>query len=103
VATAQLVVEQVLADRLPRPYADETVSAAEDAIGSISNSFGAVQPPRESDPVQGDVSSVLDEAGSALTDARIAVRRGDTGAMTDLVDQLRKLADKLRALQKSLA
>src|SRR5690349_6836270 len=79
VATAQLVIEQVLEGNLPKAYADETVSAAEDALGSISDSFGAVQPPRESDEVQSDVSDLLDEAASAVTDARIAVRRGDDG------------------------
>src|SRR3954462_15403713 len=73
VATAQLVLEQVLKGNLPRPYADETVSAAEDALGSISDSFGAVQPPGESDEVQSDVSELVDEAASAVTDARIAV------------------------------
>jgi hypothetical protein len=103
VASAQLVVEQMLHHRLPRPYADETVSASEDALGSISDSFGAVQPPGESDEVQADVSSLLDDAAAAVTDARIAVRRGDEDAMRGLVDRLGRLADRLRALEKSLA
>jgi hypothetical protein len=102
VATAQLVLEQVRKGNLPRPYADETVSAAEDALGSISDSFGAVQPPRESDDVQSDVSDLLDDAASAVTDARIAVRRGDDGAMRDLVRRLQRLADQLRELKESL-
>ncbi|HVE24991.1 MAG TPA: hypothetical protein VNC22_06290 [Sporichthya sp.] len=103
VATAQLVLEQVLKDNLPRPYADETVSAAEDALGSISDSFGAVQPPRESDNVQSDVSDLLDEAAAAVTEARIAVRRGDDDAMRNLVEELHDLADQLRRLEDSLA
>lgn len=103
VATAQLVLEQVLKDRLPKAYADETVSANEDALGSISDSFGAVQPPPESDQVQEDVSGLLDEAASAVTEARIAVRRGDVDAMTELVDRLNDLADQLRDLEEGLA
>jgi hypothetical protein len=103
VATAQLVVDQVLRGKLPKAYADETVSAAEGALGSISNSFGAVQPPRESDGVQSDVSDLLDEAASAVTQARIAVRRTDSEAMRHLRDHLQRLADQLRALEEQLA
>jgi hypothetical protein len=103
VATAQLVLEQVLKGNLPRPYADETVSASEDALGSISDSFGAVQPPRESDEVESDVNDLLDEAASAVTEARIAVRRGDADAMRNLVDELSRIADQLRDLDESLA
>lgn len=103
VATAQLVCEQVLEGNLPRSYADETVSAAEDALGSIADSFGAVQPPRESDGVQSDVSELLDEAASAVTEARIAVRRADGDALERLVEKLKDLADRLRDLEGRLA
>lgn len=102
VATAQLVVEQVLRGRLPKPYADESVSASEDALGSISDSFGAVQPPTESDEIQEEVSALLDEAASSVTDARIAVRRGDRVALEALVDELRQLAEQLTALEERL-
>src|SRR5919107_1538446 len=45
--TARLTVEAFLAHRVFRPYADETVTAAETALGSISAAFGSVQPPPE--------------------------------------------------------
>jgi hypothetical protein len=102
VATAQLVAEQVVAGRLPRPYADETVSASEDALGSISDSFGTVQPPGESDEIQEEVSDALDEAAGAVTDTRIAVRRGDRVGLQTLIDKLRHLADQLAALEERL-
>jgi hypothetical protein len=102
VATAQLVAEQMVDGRIPKPYADETVSASEDALGSISDSFGAVQPPSESDEIRDEVSALLDEAASAVADARVAVRRGDTTALEGLVEELRKLADDLSSLEERL-
>jgi hypothetical protein len=102
VATAQLVTEQMLADRIPKPYADETISASEGALGSISDSFGAVQPPTESDDIQEEVSEALEESASAVTDARIAVRRGDRTALETLVEELRRVAEQLAALEERL-
>lgn len=103
VATAQLVVDQMLRGRLPRAYADETVSANEDALGSIADAFGTVQPPPESDPVRAEVSDLLDEAGSVVADARIAVRRGDTAQLRRLQEELRRLAEELRQLEERLS
>lgn len=103
VATAALVVDQVLHDRLPKAYADETVSANEAALGSIADSFGNVQPPSESDQVRTEVADLIDEAGSTVADARIAVRRGDDPELRRLLTQLRRLADALAALEERLS
>lgn len=103
VATAALVIDQVLRDRIPQPYADETVSANEDALDSIEGSFGAVQPPGESDRVREEVSELLAEAGSKVADARIAVRRGDDQELERLLTELRRLADRLGELEERLS
>lgn len=103
VATAALVVDQVLHGRLPQAYADETVSANEDALDSIEGSFGTVQPPPESDRVREEVSELLAEAGSAVADARIAVRRGDDQELERLLTDLRRLAGRLAELEERLS
>lgn len=103
VATAALVVDQVLRDRVPKAYADETVSANEDALGSIAGSFGTVQPPPESDRVYSEVADLLAEAGSTVADARIAVRRGDDPELERLLTELRRLADELGQLEERLS
>ncbi|HZE67860.1 MAG TPA: hypothetical protein VE081_14585 [Sporichthyaceae bacterium] len=103
VETAALVVEQLRRDRIPKAYADETVSASEQAIGSISESFGSVQPPPQSDQVHDEVTALLDDADSAISAARIAVRRVDRPRLGELQEQLRQLADRLRDAESRLS
>jgi hypothetical protein len=102
VGTAQLVVEQVLGGRLPKAYADEVVSASEDALDSISASLGSVQPPTESDEIRDEALELIGDAEEAVADARIAVRRGDTTALEGLAEQLRQLGEDLTALEERL-
>ena len=103
VETARLVAEQFRRGRIPQPYADEVVSANEEAAGWIGDAFGAVQPPRESDGVREEVSGLLDEAESLLTDTRIATRRGEKDKLGELQEQLRQLAERLRAAEERLS
>jgi outer membrane murein-binding lipoprotein Lpp len=96
VETASLVVEQMRRDRIPKAYADETVSASEQAMGSIVDSFGSVQPPPASDQVHDEVSGLLDEADSAVSAARIATRRVDRAQLGELQERLHQIAERLR-------
>jgi hypothetical protein len=99
VETARLVAEQFRRGRVPQPYADEVVSASEDAASWIGDAFGTVQPPRESE----EVSGLLDEAESLLADVRVATRRGDKEALGELQEELRQLAERLRGTEERLS
>lgn len=103
VETARLVTEQFRRHRVFRSYADESVSASEDAASWIGEAFGTVQPPPESDAVREQVSGLLDEASSLLADTRIATRRGDLTRLGELQEQLRQLADRLRQAEGQLS
>ena len=102
VATAKLTVETLLRGSLQKAYADEVVSADEAALGSISDAFGSVQPPRASDELRSEVLDLVDEAGDAVADVRIAVRRGDRPALEAGVADLARLADDLGKLEERL-
>lgn len=80
--TAHLVVSQLLSDKITGPAADTSLSNAEDAIGPISASFGKVQPPNpRDDSLRRRVLTLIEDASSAIADARIAARRGDIAGL----------------------
>ena len=103
VETVRLVIEQLQRARIPTAYADETVSASEQALSSISDSFGSVQPPRQSDEVRSEVSELLDDANDVVGDARVATRRTDRAKLADLAGELHDLADRLRQAEERLS
>jgi hypothetical protein len=93
--TARLTLQTLERDRIFTTTADETVTAAESALGSISAAFDSVQPPPESDPVHDRISKLLSDAEDAVTTSRIATRRNDQAgirhALTDLFSVIRQL------------
>ncbi len=103
VATGLLVVHQDRNKRVLGTYADEVVSAAETATGSISESFGSVQPPDpDADAIRDAVGDAISKAEDALGHARIAVRRSDAKALADSEDELRAVAKTLDEAEKDL-
>ena len=96
VATALMSVRLQLSDDILEPYADETVTANEKALGSISAAFGSVQPPAGDDDVHDEISALLTDAEGAVTAARIATRRADEAG-------LREARRELRAVRSDLA
>jgi hypothetical protein len=103
VATAQLATSQLLRERSFGTYADEVVTADEDALSSIGNAFTAVQPPSHAaDSVQDAVSGVLSDAEDAVTEARVAIRRSDRPGMATALRALGSVADDLSGLQERL-
>ena len=91
---AAVALDARAADRVTFAYANTVVTEAEDAIDPILASFGVVDPPdRSVDPLRREVLDHLGETGDLLAEARIAVRRGDVRAMTDLAAGLRRVAD----------
>jgi hypothetical protein len=103
VATSQLVVRLFRHGRILAPYADETVTSSESALGSIADAFGSVQPPRGDDGVRDDVSGIVSDAEDAVGHARIAIRRSDRGGLADAAKELRKVASDLADAEKKLS
>ena len=103
VATAQLTVRLVRRDRIQKPYADETVTASETALGSIGNAFGSVQPPTGDDRLRDEVTTLVSDAEDAVAHARIAVRRGDSSDLADAARELSRSAHQLAKAQQALS
>lgn len=102
-ATAELVVRQVLADRLTDAVADTSLSSCEDAIGPIEDSFGKVQPPHgRDDSLRADVLAALGDADEAIADARIAARRDDAPALRKALRDLRSAVRTFERLEADL-
>jgi hypothetical protein len=103
VATGLLVVQQDRQKKVLTTYADETVSASETSIGSISQSFGSVQPPDQgSDGIRDAVTGVISKAQDALSHARIAVRRSNPKALAASEAELRDVAKALDTAEQDL-
>jgi hypothetical protein len=101
--TGELAVRALQSRSASTAYADTVVSGAEDAVGPIQASFGAVQPPsRAQDPLRERVGALLTDTGDALASARIAVRRGDRAAMLAARRQLDEVAARLQREQARL-
>jgi hypothetical protein len=85
-------------------FVSESTSQAEDAGSSAASTFLSIQPPDDkSDQLRDQLSELLDDAQSALGDARIAARRGDRAALlktkSDLEDVDKRLQDFAQAHQ----
>ncbi len=102
VETARLTARVALADRIFKPYADETISASEQALGSISNSFTSVQPPQGMDRLRDEVSTLLSDAEDAVSAARISIRRSDRDGLRHALDDLDKASADLGRTEERL-
>jgi hypothetical protein len=102
VASARRVVDLLLHDRLLRPYADEVLSANEDALGSINDTFLAVQPPSDDPGVDATVPELLGQAEDVVRDSRIAARRSDTAGLQRLDVALGELSSQLSHAEEAL-
>lgn len=101
--TARITVETMRKDRILGTTADEIVSDSEAALGSISDTFGAVQAPPESDPVHDSTSDALTAAADAAETARIAVRRSDGAAIAKALDDLKAAIETLTKAEEGVA
>jgi hypothetical protein len=70
---------------------------------SAVDSFDVVQPPSTgADAVRRDLGDAVDPAIDVLSDARIAIRRTDRGAVTDLEPDLQAALDRLDRFEEAL-
>jgi hypothetical protein len=103
VQTARITLQTLQGERIFGTTADETVTANETALGSISDAFGSVQPPAEGDTVHDQVTKLLSDSEDAVTAARIATRRGDVAGIRDALAQVMSVTKRLQAAEKKLS
>lgn len=102
--TSALMVQSRLEGRVTHQAADVVVTESEEAMGPVQDSFGNVDAPsRADDALRARVVDLLDQAASAITAARVAVRRDDRPAMSRAVAQLNRVADQLDAVGQELS
>jgi hypothetical protein len=103
VQTARLVLQLLSRHRILTPYADETLTANEEAVGSISTAFGSVQPPRGDDDLRDSITTLLSDAEDAVAHARIAARRSDPAGTGAAAEELRGVAGDLARAEERLS
>jgi hypothetical protein len=102
VRTAVLAADAYAEDGMTAAYLETVLVDAEESMSSVQQTFDSVQPPDT--PAADDLRSTLDpllaEAGSGLTDLRIAARRDDTAELASIGDDLSGVADQLETFGK---
>lgn len=79
VESARLTVELALRDRAFGPYLSTAISEAEDDASATAGAFDTVQPPGDrADALRRRLDDAMEQATSALGDARIALRTTST-------------------------
>lgn len=96
--SARLAAQLDLQGRMLGPLTDTVVTDAENDAGSVVSSFESVQPPDEASILlRSHADDVFTQASGAVSDLRIATRRGDEPAMRHAIGEL---SDSIAALQK---
>jgi hypothetical protein len=98
VRTAALVARARRDGNAFGPYTSIVVSDAEESVSGVQGTFDSIQPPdTRADELQQELDPLLSDALDKIRQTRIAVRRGDTGALTALVPRLDAAAARLES------
>ncbi len=100
--TTRVVLELAIANRVLATTADEIVSEAETAAGSVAASFRAVQPPVSTDGAQRRTMRFLSEVEDAISQARIVIRRDDAQGMRSALARIQSLLVRSDAVREPL-
>jgi hypothetical protein len=107
VATSRLTLRQWLRDSFVGRYPVVVLTYSEEAAGRASDRITTVQPPPSGRATYQVVSTQLQDANDAITEARTALTEGDTaacvasiGQLTSQLRELRRLDTQLRAAQQ---
>jgi hypothetical protein len=103
--TALLAEDAWARNRMTAAYLETVLVDADESLGSVTNTFDSVQPPdtTEADDLRATLDPLLEEAGSGLTDLRIAARRDDTAELESIADDLSDVTDQLETFGKQHA
>jgi hypothetical protein len=89
VQTAALVARANRDGNTFGPYTSVVISDAEESTSGVQGTFDSIQPPdTRADALQQRLDGLLSDALEHVRAARVAVRRGDRTALTDLVAAL---------------
>jgi hypothetical protein len=102
VATSRVALEQEQQDRFLGRAALVLTQDAEDAGGSVVRSYTGTQPPPSRTADFRDLAALLGEAGTALTDVRVAVAAGRAADYPALEARLTEVGGRLEAAAEPL-
>src|SRR4051812_33139341 len=97
VASDLLLIEAVRRGHTTAAFVSVATSEAEDTASEATSTFSSIQPPDDnSEQLRSDLTQLLNFAADALSDARIAARRGDTDALVASGDALQQVDEQLQ-------
>jgi hypothetical protein len=102
VATVRVATEQQQKGRQLGAYGVVTATTSEEALGKAADSILAQQPPASRRDALDRVSQALGDAGDLVSEARIALVRGDEAEYDGLVKRLAAMSTRLDDLRASL-
>lgn len=103
VATAQKVLEATRDGKVLDTYALATVRASDDTLNTAVGAYLELYPPDPADRLFTRASTLLGKATDLVTESRIALYRDDRADLPRLIEELKRLTDKLEQLEKDLA
>lgn len=102
VATASLAVRVARTGHGFPPYVSVVIADAERDATGVQGAFDSIQPPdHRSDELRSQLDDLLDPAVAAISDLRIAARRGDVASLIQMAASLEKLSDQLDAFAEA--
>jgi hypothetical protein len=102
VHTAELALRQHVKGRVFDRYLQTVLVDAEKSVGKAGDAISTKQPPRAEQERYQTVTGQIDEAGSLVSTARIAVVDRDTERYDALADRLGKAGQALLKLEDDL-
>jgi hypothetical protein len=104
-STALVATRAYLHRRMGSAYLETLLVDAEESLTSVHDTFDSVQPPatEAADALRGTLDPLLENAGSALTDLRIAGRRNSSHDLRTAAGALSSVAARLDAFGKQHA
>jgi hypothetical protein len=105
IRTAIVATDSYLQGRMTAAYLETLLVDAEESLGSVHDTFDSVQPPATAgaDALRGTLNPLLDDAGAAVTDLRIAARRDRSDDLRTTAGDLSSVADELESFGKQHA
>jgi hypothetical protein len=103
--TALVATDAYLHGGMSTAYLETLLVEAEESLGSVHDTFDSVQPPAtpEADSLRDALDPLLQDAGSAVIELRIAARRDRVDDLGTTADDLAGVADELEAFGKQHA